>query len=91
MNSPVFGAYGEWSWDVEWLLEEAASRAVRRRHGRAWATGGPRRRARSHSPSPCCSRTLRSRRGSRVLNHDAYGSLRTRSHDLLLKWPPGHP
>ena len=26
----VFGAYGEWSWDVEWLLEEAARAAAQR-------------------------------------------------------------
>ena len=26
----MIGAYGEWSWDVEWLLEEAARTAARR-------------------------------------------------------------
>ena len=39
---------GEWSWDVEWLLEEAASRAAQT----SWArmgTDGPRRHARSFS------------------------------------------
>ena len=35
----VFGAYGEWSWDVEWLLEEAASHAAQT----SWARMGHRR------------------------------------------------
>ena len=34
-----FEAYGEWSWDVEWLLEEAASRAAQT----SWARMGYRR------------------------------------------------
>ena len=30
VRGAAFGAYGEWSWDVEWLLEEAARVAARR-------------------------------------------------------------
>ena len=30
VRGAAFGAYGEWSWDVEWLLEEAARTAARR-------------------------------------------------------------
>jgi hypothetical protein len=39
VRGAVFGAYGEWSWDVEWLLEEAASRAAQT----SWARMGYRR------------------------------------------------
>ena len=61
VRGAVFGAYGEWSWDVEWLLEEAASRAAQT-SGRAWATDGPRRHARSFS-----SGTYRRRMGITVV------------------------
>ena len=30
VRGAAFGAYGEWSWDVEWLIEAAASAAARR-------------------------------------------------------------
>ena len=39
VRGAVFGAYGEWSWDVEWLLEEAASHAAQT----SWARMGYRR------------------------------------------------
>ena len=39
VRGAVFGAYGEWSWDVEWLLEEAASQAAQT----SWARMGYRR------------------------------------------------
>ena len=38
VRGAAFGAYGEWSWDVEWLLEEAARVAARRR--RSWRRMG---------------------------------------------------
>ena len=51
----VFGAYGEWSSDVEWLLEEAA-RAAARRDWRRGVTGGAWDARRSPSLTPASSR-----------------------------------
>ena len=50
VRGAVLGAYGEWSWDVEWLLDEAASHTAQA----SWARMGYRQAghggARAHSP-----------------------------------------